>query len=243
MARALDRENLNVRALYVASLKDRDTGDFVASILRDWSPQIVLNATAFSARLDDAPSPLEAAGAPILQVVFAGSSREAWRDSPRGLSQSDHAMQVVLPELDGRLLTTAISFKAEESEVAGLEFARVAHQPSAEGIAAAARSGSLWARLATSPRAERKLALVLSDYPGAAGQAAHAVGLDAIASTVEILRLLKGEGFDVGGTLPDSKQLVAELCDADPTPFLSLADYRRLFATLDADARAKIVAA
>ena len=243
LARALDRENLNVRALYVASLKDRDTGDFVASILRDWSPQIVLNATAFSARLDDAPSPLEAAGAPILQVVFAGSSREAWRDSPRGLSQSDHAMQVVLPELDGRLLTTAISFKAEESEVAGLEFARVAHQPSAEGIAAAARSASLWARLATSPRAERKLALVLSDYPGAAGQAAHAVGLDAIASTVEILRLLKGEGFDVGGTLPDSKQLVAELCDADPTPLLSLADYRRLFATLDADARAKIVAA
>src|SRR4249920_1396149 len=243
LARALDRENLNVRGLYVASLKDRDTGDFVASILRDWSPKVVLNATAFSARLDDAPSPLEAAGAPILQVVFAGSSREAWRDSPRGLSQSDHAMQVVLPELDGRLLTTAISFKAEESEVAGLEFARVAHQPSAEGIAAAARSASLWARLATSPRAERKLALVLSDYPGAAGQAAHAVGLDAIASTVEILRLLKDEGFDVGGTLPDSKQLVAELCDADPTPFLSLADYRRLFATLDADARAKIVAA
>src|SRR4249920_2789398 len=75
LARALDRENLNVRGLYVASLKDRDTGDFVASILRDWSPQIVLNATAFSARLDDAPSPLEAAGAPILQVVFAGSSR------------------------------------------------------------------------------------------------------------------------------------------------------------------------
>jgi cobaltochelatase CobN len=79
LARALDQEGLNVRALYVASLKDRDTGNFVASILRDLSPQIVLNATAFSARLDDAPSPLEAAGAPILQVVFAGSSREAWQ--------------------------------------------------------------------------------------------------------------------------------------------------------------------
>src|SRR6476659_9692892 len=129
LARALDREGLNVRALYVASLKDRDTGNFVSATLRDWAPRVVLNATAFSARLDDAPSPLEAAGAPILQVVFAGSSLEAWQDSPRGLSQSDLAMQVVLPELDGRLLTTAISFKAEESEVAGLEFARVAHQP------------------------------------------------------------------------------------------------------------------
>ena len=125
-------------------------------------------------------------------------------------------MQVVLPELDGRLLTTAISFKAEESEVEGLEFARVAHRPAAEGIAAAARSASLWARLATTPRDERKLALVLSDYPGAAGQAAHAVGLDAIASTAEILRLLKGEGFDVGDTLPDNASLVAELCDAEP---------------------------
>ena len=243
LARALDREGLNVRALYVASLKDRDTGNFVSATLRDWAPRVVLNATAFSARLDDAPSPLEAAGAPILQVVFAGSSREAWQDSPRGLSQSDLAMQVVLPELDGRLLTTAISFKAEESEVAGLEFARVAHQPAAEGIAAAARSASLWARLATTPRSERKLALVLSDYPGAAGQAAHAVGLDAIASTAEILQLLKGEGFDVGDALPDNASLVAALCDAEPAPFLSLADYQRLFAKLDPQARAKIVAA
>jgi len=114
LARALDQEGLNVRALYVAGLKDRDTSHFVASILRDWSPRIVLNATAFSARLDDTPSPLEAAGAPILQVVFAGSSREAWQDSPRGLSQPDLAMQVVLPELDGRLLSTTISFKADE---------------------------------------------------------------------------------------------------------------------------------
>ena len=180
---------------------------------------------------------------PILQLVLAGSSREAWQSSSRGLSQSDLAMQVVLPELDGRLLTTAISFKAEQSEVAGLEFARVAHQPAEDGIAAAARSAGAWARLATTPRPMRKLALVLSDYPGAAGQAAHAVGLDAIASAGEILRLLKHEGFDVGDALPENAKLVAALCDAEPAPFLSLADYRRLLGTLDPDASAKIVAA
>lgn len=243
LARALDREGLNVRALYVGSLKDRDTAQFVAAALRDWVPHVVLNATAFSARLDDAPSPLEAVGAPVLQVVFAGSGRQAWQDSSRGLTQSDFAMQVVLPELDGRLLTTAISFKAEQSEVPSLEFARVAHQPAADGIAAAARSASLWARLAITPRAERKLALVLSDYPGAAGQAAHAVGLDAIASTAEILQLLKGEGFDVGDTVPCNASLVAELCNAEPAPFLSVGNYKRLFAGLDPHARAKLVAA
>ena len=243
LACTLDREGLNVRALYVSSLKDRETAQFVAATLRDWAPQVVLNATAFSARVDDAPSPLEAAGAPILQVVFAGSSYEAWQDSLRGLSQSDLAMQVVLPELDGRLLTTAISFKAEQSEIADLEFARVVHKPSPDGIAAVARNAALWARLASTPRAERKLALVLSDYPGAAGQAAHAVGLDAIASTAEILQLLNCEGFDVGDLPPQDSDLVAELCDADPAPLISVAEYKRLLATLDAQARAKIIAA
>ena len=245
LARALDQEGLNVRALYVGSLKDRDTGNFVASTL----------ARLGARRSCSTPPPSPRASTmrrrrwrrparPILQVVFAGSSREAWQDSPRGLSQSDLAMQVVLPELDGRLLTTAISFKAEESEVAGLEFARVAHQPAAEGIAAAARSASLWARLATTPRAERKLALVLSDYPGAAGQAAHAVGLDAIASTAEILQLLEARRLRCRRHASRTNaSLVAELCDADPEPFLSLADYRRLFAKLDPQARAKIVAA
>ncbi len=242
LACALGKEGLSVRALYVGSLKDRDSADFVASALRDWSPSIVLNATAFSARLDDAPSPLEAAGAPILQLVLAGSMQDAWQSSSRGLSQSDLAMQVALPELDGRLLTTAISFKAEQSEVTGLEFARVAHQPAKDGIAAAARSAGAWARLATTPRALRRLALVLSDYPGAAGQAAHAVGLDAIASAGEILRLLKHEGFDVGDALPANEALVAELCDAEPAPFLPLGEYRRLLGTLDPDASARITA-
>jgi cobaltochelatase CobN len=243
LARALDREGLNARALYVGSLKDCDTAAFVTSTLREWAPQIVLNATAFSARLDDVPSPLEAAGVPVLQLVHAGSGEEAWQKSSRGLSQADLAMQVVLPELDGRLLTTAISFKGEQSEVEGLEFARVAHQPYELGVAAAAKQAAAWARLATTPRSDRSLALVLSDYPGAAGQAAHAIGLDAIASAAEILQLLKSDSFDVGCELPDGKALVAELCDATPTPFLSLDDYKRLLARLEAGACDKIMAA
>jgi cobaltochelatase CobN len=243
LARALDREGVNARALYVGSLKDRDTSAFVAATLRDWQPQIVLNTTAFSARLDDAPSPLEAAGVPVLQLVHAGSGLEAWQQSSRGLSQADLAMQVVLPELDGRLLTAAISFKGEQSEVEALEFARIAHQPYEPGVAAAAKQAAAWARLATTPRRERTLALVLSDYPGAAGQAAHAVGLDGIASAEEILRLLDIEGFDVGDAPPGRAALVAELCEAPPTPFLSVDDYERLLAHLDPGARAKIMAA
>ncbi len=243
LAETLDAQGLNARALYVGSLKDPATATFVADTLRAWSPAVVLNTTAFSARLDDEPSPLDAAQAPVLQVVLAGSQQEAWQASARGLSQSDLAMQVVLPELDGRLLTTAVSFKAETAEIDGLEFTRVVHRPDPAGLALAASRAAGWARLGVTPRANRRLALVLSDYPGAAGQAAHAVGLDAIASTEEIIGLLRKEGFDVGEAPPDARALIAQLCEAQPTPILSLVNYQRLFAALPSETQAKITQA
>jgi cobaltochelatase CobN len=203
----------------------------------------VLNVTGFAARLDDTGSPLDAADAPVLQLVLSGSAREAWQASSRGLSQTDLAMQVVLPELDGRLLAGAISFKAEQAEVPGLEFARVVHAPDADGIALAAGRAAGWASLASTPCPARRVALVLSDYPGAAGQAAHAVGLDAIASTREIAALLHAEGYGLGDALPSNEVLVRNLCAAAATTFLSLACYRRLFAALPVEARDKVTAA
>ena len=74
-------------------------------------PAIVLNTTAFSALREDDTTVLDRADVPVLQVVLSGSARSAWSESGRGLSPSDLAMNVVLPELDGRLLTRAISFK------------------------------------------------------------------------------------------------------------------------------------
>ena len=100
-------------------------------------------------------------------------------------------MQVVLPELDGRLLTAAISFKAAEDgggEAAGL--ARTINRPDADGVALAADRAAGWARLGIAPAQDRRIAIVLSDYPGIGGQQAHAVGLDSFASLRAILHRL-----------------------------------------------------
>ncbi len=230
LAAELAQRGIAARAFYAASLKDRACAAYIAEQLRDWGPHIVLNATAFAARREDAPSPLEAAGAPVLQLVLAGSAREGWASSSRGLSPSDLAMHVVLPELDGRLLTTAISFKAEEAAVAGLEYARTVHRPEPDGIALAASRAEKWARLATTPKQDRRIAIVLSDYPGAGGQVGHAVGLDSFASLSAILRLLQDAGYRAGeATAP---ALVHALCHAEPTTVLLSADYRRRLADL-----------
>jgi cobaltochelatase CobN len=190
---ALAARGLGARAIFVDSLKNPAAADFVRDWLIAWHPAVVLNLTGFSARLGEAPSPLEAAGAPVLQLVQAGTSHAAWEMSSRGLSQADLAMQVVLPETDGRLLTTAVSFKERD------ETGRARLVPFAPGIDLAADRAAGWARLGATPPAERRLAIVLSDYPGANGhEVGHAVGLDSLASVAAILRRLAAAGYDAG---------------------------------------------
>src|SRR4051794_31900549 len=221
LASALSERGFGVRALHVSSLKDPAVGAFVAARLRDWSPCVVLNATAFSAAQGNAGSPLDTAGVPVLQVLLSGATREAWAGSTRGLSQADLAMQVVLPELDGRLLTTAISFKEQAAPEPMLEFARTRHCPDPAGIALAADRALGWARLAATPRGERRIAVVLSDYPGAAGeggQVGHAVGLDSFASLESILSLLAADGYDTGAASPGAAELTRLLTEAPPVP-------------------------
>lgn len=194
LAAALAARGIAVQALYVDSLKSPATAAWAAAEIAAFRPHVVLNATAFSA-------PLDSAGAPVLQLVLAGSAREAWAASSRGLSPADLAMQVVLPELDGRLLTTAISFKAETPADPALQYARVVHVPDAAGVALAADRAAGWVRLARTPRGERRLALVLSDYPGIAGQEGHAVGLDSFASLAAVLDDLGGKPSPGGSGL------------------------------------------
>ncbi len=195
---ALDRHGLAPLAVAVGSLKDPAIQAPLTELLGARKPAIVLNTTAFSAMRADDTTILDQADVPVLQVVLSGSTHAAWTASARGLSPSDLAMNVVLPELDGRLLTRAISFKAEAPLDPRLEFARVEHAPDPDRIDYVARLAANWARLRRTPQPERRLALVLSNYPARGGRAGYAVGLDTTESALEILSLLRNGGYDVG---------------------------------------------
>ena len=195
---ALDRQGLSSLGVAMNSLKDPLARPELLALIEAHKPAVILNTTAFSARAEDDTTVLDGADAPVLQVVLSGSPRTAWQDSQRGLAPADLAMNVVLPELDGRLLTRAISFKAESTADPRLQFATLHHQPDLDRIDYVARLAAAWARLRGTPRFERRLALVLSDYPARGGRTGYAVGLDTAASTAAILSLLKAEGYDVG---------------------------------------------
>ena len=74
---------------------------------------------------------LDQGGAPVLQVVLSGTSEEAWLASAQGLTTRDLAMNVVLPEVDGRVFSRAISFKAASEYDADVECNIVAHRRAA----------------------------------------------------------------------------------------------------------------
>src|SRR5918993_1337102 len=224
---ALDRQGLAPLAVALNSLKDPLARPELKALIATHKPSIILNTTAFSARAENDTTVLDDADAPVLQVVLSGSPRAAWDESQRGLSPADLAMNVVLPELDGRLLTRAISFKSETTADPRLEFAGVRHEPAADRIDYVARLAAAWAKLRGAPRHERRLALVLSDYPARGGRTGYAVGLDTAASAAGILTLLKAEGYDTGRRdwrAADIERLLAgdvEHVEISPTDSLS----------------------
>ncbi|KAA2242306.1 cobaltochelatase subunit CobN [Salinarimonas soli] len=238
LCEALQARGIEPLVLAVSSLKDPAAVSVVAEAAAARRPDIVLTTTAFAAR-DDSGFVLDAAACPVLQVIPVGVSREAWEASPRGLSAADLAMQVALPEFDGRIGAGPISFKAEAEPDPALAFARRVQAPDLEGVVAAADLAAAWVRLARTPRPERRMALVLSDYPARGGRAGFAVGLDTPASVSAILGTLADAGYDVTRDI-DPADLMPRLMGAAPSLAVPLGAYRAWLDTLGEPQRAEL---
>lgn len=232
---ALHERGFDVTAVYVTSLKDAAVIEPLAHLIGRLRPDVILNTTGFSSRKDEGGSVLDGADAPVIQAILATSFREAWHQSLRGLGAADLAMNVVLPEVDGRIIGPAISFKADGARTELQEFTPVFHRAEADAIARAADLAAAWARLRKLPRNEKTIALVLSEYPAKGGRTGYAVGLDGPASLASIAEDLRDTGFDIG-SLAAAPDLIAAL-ESQSTIALPVAIYLNLFQTLPAALR------
>jgi cobaltochelatase CobN len=129
---------------------------------------------------------------PVVQAICATTSRAVWEASDAALTPMDAAMQVAIPEFDGRLITVPFSFKEEGPDgVPG-------YVADAERAARVAGTAVRQARLRHVPNGERRVAVVLSSYPTKHARVGNAVGLDTPASAVVLLRALHDAGYDLG---------------------------------------------
>lgn len=254
---ALHQQGVNPLALAVDSLKSPPTLAAVQAMAADHAVDVVLNATSFAIGSVDgadeggAAPVLLAGDAPVLQLITAGCVREQWAENPHGLAPRDLAMQVVLPELDGRVATRSISFKGLAWRCERAQVDVVRYQPDAERIGFVAELAQRWCTLRHRPPAAQRLALVLANYPNDDARLANGVGLDTPAAVVGILRALQAQGYETGELPPDGGALMARLVEGvtnrlDANPYrpanqsLAMADYLNAFETLAPERQAEV---
>src|SRR6202166_4128471 len=239
---ALEMRGLNAVCLYVTSLKDERSAAFLRAALAAYPPDIIVNATAFAtATVNDDAGVLSVSGCPILQVAQAGISRANWEGSTRGLTPRDLTMHVVLPEVDGRIFAHAIAFKERGDSETG--FAPTTFRPVDDRISATADLARAWVRLRRAPSHQRRVAIVLANYPSRDGRLANGVGLDTPQSLIDVLGAMRGEGFAIEN-MPEDVAAMMQLLQAGPTNALGergvrqggvswrVADYQSAFAKL-----------
>jgi cobaltochelatase CobN len=211
---ALAQRGLNALPVFVGSLKEPVAEALLRELIERTEPSIVLNATAFAVSQPGAAraaTPFDGADCPVLQVVFASSSEEDWRRGMNGLGPRDIAMHVALPEVDGRILSRAVSFKAEARFDALTECPIVAYRAVPERLDFVAALAANWARLRNTLARDRRVALILANYPNRNGRIGNGVGLDTPAGTVEVLRALAKVGYGIEDLPADGAELIGRL--------------------------------
>ena len=212
---AVEAAGADARAVYVPSLRPDADGRVPAvdELLAGQVDALVVTvlasggSDASDAETWDARA-LAALDVPVLQALCVTGSRSDWEQSDAGLSPLDAAMQVAIPEFDGRLVTVPFSWK--ETGPDGLP--RYVADP--ERAARVAGTAVAHARLRSVPNSDKRIALVLSSYPTKHARVGNAVGLDTPASAVRLLQAMRAAGYDIGDVPEDGDALVHTLIAA-----------------------------
>ena len=245
---------LNVLPIAISSLKDAQALQTVNELLVKHDCRLILNSTGFASNSVGSPNlssqpnsfkRLFAVDVPILQLVLSSSTVQDWHDYKQGLRSRDIAMQVVLPEMDGKVLTRAISFKSDALYDQQTQISLVQYQLHQERAQFVIDLAKKYIRLTTKSNDQKRVALILANYPTKDGRIGNGVGLDTPNSTVNILNKLKDAGYPVDGVPENGNLLIEALLQSvtnNPNTLhhlacwqsMSLVDYKRAFAELPA---------
>lgn len=246
----------------IASLKDPESQTLVNALLEQTDATLIINTTGFASNRVASPelssqpttfiSPFTR-NIPVIQLVLSSSTEDDWRTSNQGLRARDVAMQVVLPEMDGRIIARAVSFKTEAFWHERCEISVVGYQLHKERAHFIAELAKRTIQLAIKPNAQKRLAIILANYPTKDGRIGNGVGLDTPASTVNLLRALSAQGYPLANMPQTGNQLIEALLGAvtnNPNTLhqrpcwqsLSVENYRRYFETLPLENQQAVMA-
>ncbi|MEO0547010.1 MAG: cobaltochelatase subunit CobN [Pseudomonadota bacterium] len=253
LVKALGAKGVRALPVFVSSLKDGVSQETVRGLFGQASPAVVINLTGFAVSSTDGervPTVLEEGGAVVLQAVLSGGGEEAWQDSDQGLSARDLAMNVALPEVDGRVLTRAIAFKSGGTFDEATQCTLVRHEPVVDRVNWTCALAAAWARISNTDAADRRVVIVLANYPNRDGRLGNGVGLDTPAGTASLLSAMLKQGYQVSD-VPLTSDGLMDCLQSGPTnaardgreirETISLSHYNAFFASLPVEIQNQVV--
>ncbi len=143
------------------------------------------------------PSLAEKWDVPVFQALISLGPERKWRESPMGLAPLETAMNVAIPEFDGRIITIPVSFR-QDLPPAKKSIAAREYVPVPDRIDRLCGLVQHAVRLKRTPVSQKRIAFVLTNYPSKNSRIGNAVGLDTPASLLRIIRLMADQGYNVG---------------------------------------------
>ncbi|MDV2999102.1 MAG: Aerobic cobaltochelatase subunit CobN [Chroococcopsis gigantea SAG 12.99] len=246
LCQILETYNIEPLPIFVSSLKEPDIQESLVQDFLDDSVDLILNTTSFaiaSLHGDNKTNFWQTLNLPVFQIILSSGTESQWEEGYQGLSPRDVAMNIALPEVDGRIITRAVSFKSVQVWEPRLETSIVVYQPREDRVKFVVQLGVNWIKLRHKANQDKKIVMVLANYPNKDGRLANGVGLDTPASCIEILRALKEDGYAVTDIPADGDELIKLLTagvtnDVDNNELravyqsLSLEDYQSYFQSL-----------
>lgn len=121
-------------------------------------------------------------------------SLEEWEESDRGLLPIEATMMIALPELDGAIAPTIFGGRSKHAPVGR----RRDLSPHLERVQSLVGRVERLIELRNTSRADRRIAVVLFNFPPNAGATGTAAFLSVYQSLFNLLNRLRAEGYDVG---------------------------------------------
>ncbi len=198
LLRELESRDVQCCIAYSGGLDFRPAleGFFDPASSESMSIDLIINATGFSlvggpaeTRSAEAVGILKKIGVPCFNLIpLAFQPISQWRENNLGLAPLQTALSVAVPELDGAI---------EPHVFAGLEEGSDRTLPLESETRALADRITRLVRLRKKSNAEKKLAIVLFNFPPNLGNAGTAAFLDVFESLLQLMRKLKNEGYDI----------------------------------------------
>ena len=252
----LRKNGFSPKTIFVSSLKNINIHREIQYIVKKEGIRIIVTTTSFDSVVNrnhddkkESQNLFEKIKLPVLQILTSSISKNDWYGSKIGMNSLDLLMQVVIPEFDGRITTLPVAFKEVISTNKYLCSEITNYEVYPYAINWITKFLSNYLKLSCLKNIDKKVCLVISNYPIKNSRIGNGVGLNTPSSILNILSWLKEENYDLAGhDIPiSSKKLMSQIINSrtndqesqnnQPLDYVTLESYLKFWNNLPTESK------